>query len=93
MATLQNLIGELEIINHEIYNCIKAGMLNRSLPENLWFINVFQPKNNWVQLYKYVKKKKNEISDIVFLSLKEKIQLEESNKKLFHIQIKLRRND
>jgi len=35
MATLQNLIGELEIINHEIYNCIKAGMLNRSLPENL----------------------------------------------------------
>ena len=34
---------------------VKAGIFNRSLPESLQFINVFQYKNDWKQLCNYVK--------------------------------------
>ena len=47
MATLQNTIEEYENIDHDIEDSIKAGILNRALPENLRFINVFQYKDNW----------------------------------------------
>jgi len=35
LATLQNLIDELERIDFDISDNIKVGILNRSLPENL----------------------------------------------------------
>ena len=47
MAKLQNAIEELENLDHDISDNIKAGILNRSLPENLRFINVFQYKDDW----------------------------------------------
>jgi len=34
IATLQNLIDELENIDHDMEPSIKAGILNRALPEN-----------------------------------------------------------
>jgi len=41
-ATLQNYLDEMENIDHGINDNIKAGILNRSLPENLRIINVFR---------------------------------------------------
>jgi len=49
----------------------KAGLLNRALPENLRFINVFQNKNDLEKLCEYVKKKKIVLPDIVFSNMKE----------------------
>ena len=80
MATLQNAMDELENIDHDIGNNVKAGILNRCLPDNLRFINVFQFKNDWDQLCTYVK---NVIPDIVFSNIKETNNLEESQKKYF----------
>ena len=80
MATLQNAMDELENIDHDIGNNVKAGILNRCLPDNLRFINVFQYKNDWDQLCTYVK---NVIPDIVFSNLKETNNLEESQKQVF----------
>jgi len=45
ITKLQNAIDDLENIDYELSDPIKAGILNRSLPENLRFINVFQYKN------------------------------------------------
>ena len=80
MATLQNAMDELENIDHDIGSNVKAGILNRCLPDNLRFINVFQFKNDWDQLCTYVK---NVIPDIVFSNLKETNNLEESQKQVF----------
>jgi len=80
MATLQNTMDELENIDHDIGNNVKAGILNRCLPDNLRFINVFQFKNDLDQLCTYVK---NVISDIVFSNLKETSNLEEQQKQVF----------
>jgi len=68
IATLQNLIDELENISHDLGNEVKAGILNRSLPDHLRFINVFQFKNDWEKLCDYTK---SVIPDIVFSNKKE----------------------
>jgi len=47
LATLQNMLDELEIIDSDISNNTKVGMLNRALLENIRWINVFQFNNNW----------------------------------------------
>ena len=39
IAMLQNLIYELENLDGDILSSIKAGILNRTLPEELRFIN------------------------------------------------------
>jgi len=70
----------MENIDHDISDNVKAGILNRSLPENLRFINVFQYKNNWSQLCDYVK---NLIPDIVFSNMKESVVKEETNRQIF----------
>jgi len=80
IATLQNLIDELENIDHDMEPSTKAGILNRALPENLRFINVFQYKHDWNKLCEYVK---NVIPDIVFSNLKESLKSEESTKQIF----------
>jgi len=80
IATLQNLIDELENIDHDMEPSTKAGILNRTLPENLRFINVFQYKHDWNKLCEYVK---NVISDIVFSNLKGLLKSEESTKQIF----------
>lgn len=55
LANLQNLFDELEKIDNDIPQNTKIGILNRSLPENLRFINVFQ-YSNWKNCCQYVKK-------------------------------------
>jgi len=46
IAKLQNSIDELENIYYVLSDSVKAGILNRSLPKILRFINVFQYKND-----------------------------------------------
>ncbi|KAG4083508.1 hypothetical protein H8356DRAFT_1381017 [Neocallimastix lanati (nom. inval.)] len=71
MATLQNTIEEYESIDHDIEDSIKAGILNRALPENLRFINVL---SNYV---------KDVIPDIKFSNMKEHTKIENSQKHIF----------
>jgi len=87
MAKLQNAIKELENLDHDISDNIKAGILNRFLPENLRFINVFQYKDDWNKLCSNIK---NVIPDIIFSNMKESIKQEESDKQIFHIEQKTR---
>jgi len=44
ISGLQNTIDELEKIDNDIKSSVKVGILNRSLPEELHWINVFQFK-------------------------------------------------
>jgi len=46
MAELQNTIDELEKIDTDLTSSTKVGILNRALPENLRWINVFQYKDD-----------------------------------------------
>jgi len=46
IAELQNTTDELEKIDNDIESSVKVGILNRSLPEELRGINVFQFKND-----------------------------------------------
>jgi len=46
IATLQNLINDLEDIDNELSVNLKLGILNRCLPSDLRWINVFQ-FDNW----------------------------------------------
>eukprot|EP00833_Pecoramyces_ruminatium_P011250 jgi/Orpsp1_1/1185282/evm.model.c7180000093072.1 len=71
IAMLQNLIDELENLNGDIPSSTKAGILNRSLPEELRFINIFQFKDNWDNCCDYVKRV---IPDIIFSNKKETLQ-------------------
>jgi len=48
-------IDELEKIDNDIESSVKVGILNRSLPEELRWINVFQFKNDWNKCSEYVK--------------------------------------
>jgi len=79
ISTLQNAIDELKNLD-DIEPTIKAGILNRALPENLRFINVFQYKNDWEKLCEYVK---NVLPDIVFSNMKESMKLEVELKPIF----------
>ena len=56
LATLQNMLDELEIIDSDISDNTKVGILNRALPENLRWINVFQFNNNWKECCNYLKR-------------------------------------
>jgi len=54
IANLQNLFNEIAKIDSEISDSSKIGILNRCLPENLRWINVFQ-FSTWNDCSKYVK--------------------------------------
>jgi len=90
IANLQNAIDELENIDHDLEPSVKAGILNRSLPENLRFINVFQYKDNWQKLCDYVK---NVIPDIVFSNMKETMKISEESKQIFMTTQKPKRSN
>ena len=66
IVTLQNALDEYELIDNDISDPSMSGILNRSLPENLRWINVFQFKNDWNKLCEYVK---NVIPDIIFFQI------------------------
>jgi len=68
MADLKNTIEELEKIDEDLNTSTKVGILNRALPENLRFINVFQYNSNWEKCTYYVK---DVISQILLSNLTE----------------------
>ncbi len=68
IANLENLMEELEKIDTDIPDSNKVGILNRALPQDLRFINVFQYKNQWKTCSEYVK---NIIPEIIFSNSKE----------------------
>jgi len=82
LATLQNMLDELEIIDSDISDNTKVGILNRALPENLRWINVFQFNNNWKECCNYLKRI---VPDITFSHLKEKKIQEEKSESIFHL--------
>ena len=55
MVDLQNTIEELEKIDEDLSTSTKVGILNRSLPENLPFINLFQYNSDWEKCTDYIK--------------------------------------
>jgi GAF domain-containing protein len=55
LVNLQNLFDELEKIDNDIPQNTKIGILNRLLPGNSRFINVFQ-YSNWKNCCQYVKR-------------------------------------
>jgi len=46
MSELQNLIDDIEKMDGDMTNNIKVGILNRTLPEHLRYINIFQYTNS-----------------------------------------------
>ena len=78
MADLQNTIEELEKIDEDLNTSIKVGILNRALPENLRFINVFQYNSNWEKCTYYVK---DVIPQILLSNLTEQNYIKEKNNK------------
>ena len=82
LATLQNMIDELEIIDTDISESIKVGILNKALPENLRWINVFQFNNEWIKCCNYVKRI---IPDILFSNIKKRKLQEENAKSIFNL--------
>jgi len=69
ITTLQNDFIELEKLDHDIHDNAKVGVINRSLPQELRWINVFQYNNDWLKGCSYVK---NIIPEIIFSNLKER---------------------
>jgi len=84
LATLQNIIDELEIIDTDMSDSVKVGILNRALPENLRWVNVFQYNDEWVKRCNYVKRI---ILDIIFSNIKERKLQEENPKYIFNVQM------
>ena len=76
VADLQNSIEELEKIDADLNISTKIGILNRALPENLRFINVFQHSNNWEKCLDYVKEV---IPQILLSNLTESNNIKENN--------------
>jgi hypothetical protein len=68
IVMLQNSINDLENLEGDMADPIKAGILNRALHENLRFINVFRYKSNWNKCCEYVK---DVIPEIIFSNNKE----------------------
>ena len=69
IASLENLFNELEHINKPLSEDAKVGFFNRSLPEELRWINVFQFSENWTLCQNFATKV---IPGIIFSNLKEK---------------------
>ena len=83
LAILQNLINELEKIDGDINDSVKVGIVNRALPEDIRWINVFQFNNNWKECCNYLKRI---IPDIALSMKREKKIKETKPKKIFHIE-------
>jgi len=68
LSKFQNLIDDLERIDSDLSDNVKVGMLNRSLPENIRWVNVFQFNNNWKGCCSYLERI---IPDIIFSKIRE----------------------
>jgi len=89
IVILQNSINDLENLEEDMANPIKAVILNRTLPENLRFINVFQYKSNWNKCCEYVK---DVIPEIIFSNIKEIKQSKPFTNDILSINIKNSKN-
>jgi len=87
LATLQNMLDELEIIDSDISDNTKVGIINRALPENLRWINVFQFNNNWKECCNYLKRIVQTLRSLI---LKKK-KFKKKNLKAFFIYINILR--
>ena len=76
ITNLQNTIDELERVDSDLSTDTKIGILNRSVPDNLRWLNVFQYKKNWEKCKDYVK---NIIPDIIFSNFKESTYSKSNN--------------
>eukprot|EP00833_Pecoramyces_ruminatium_P014176 jgi/Orpsp1_1/1188208/evm.model.d7180000063215.1 len=82
LSKFQNIIDELERIDSDISDNVKVGLLNRSLPENIRWVNVFQFNNNWKDCYDYLKRI---IPDIAFSGIRESNLVSENTQNIFNI--------
>eukprot|EP00833_Pecoramyces_ruminatium_P007340 jgi/Orpsp1_1/1181372/evm.model.c7180000076991.1 len=78
ISFLQNIFDELESLDYKITDDARVGILNRSLPEDLRYINVFQFKDNWNTCINYVTKV---IPEILYSNKKEG-KMKNDNKEL-----------
>jgi hypothetical protein len=83
IGELQNNIDEFEKIDNDIEPSVKAGILNRSLPEELRWINVFQFKNDWNKCSEYVK---DVLPEIISSNLKEFINNNQNYINIFSVE-------
>jgi len=83
IGELQNNIDEFEKIDNDIEPSVKAGILNRSLPEELRWINVFQFKNDWNKCSEYVK---DVLPKIISSNLKEFINNNQNYINIFSVE-------
>jgi len=89
ISEMQNLIDELESIDTDLTNCEKVGILNRSLPDHLRFINVFKYKDNWQMCSFYAREV---IPEIIFSNKKESNNQKENTKNIFSLEHKKNAN-
>jgi len=90
ISFLQNIFDELESLEYRIPDDTRVGILNRSLPDDLRFINVFQFKENWNMCIKYVTKV---IPDILYSNKKEGKSIKQENNELMFVQTNKRNNN
>ena len=89
IAMLQNSINDLENLEGDMADPIKVDILNRALPENLRFINVFRYKSNWNKCCEYVK---DVIPEIIFSNNKETKQSKPITNDILSTNIKNSKN-
>jgi len=81
LSKFQNLIDDLERIDSDLSDNVKVGMLNRSLPENIRWVNVFQFNNNWKGCCSYLERI---IPDIIFSKIRENT-ITENQQSIFNV--------
>jgi len=81
LSKFQNLIDDLERIDSDLSDNVKVGMLNRSLPENIRWVNVFQFNNDWKGCCNYLERI---IPDIVFSKIRENT-ITENQQSIFNV--------
>jgi len=89
ISFMENIFDELEILNYNITDDARVGILNRSLPENLRWINVFQFRDNWENCQKFVVKV---IPDIIYSRKKESQISHNESKEILKRNIKYNNN-
>ena len=100
MSELQNIIDDLEKLDGDMNSNTKVGILNRTLPENLRYINVFQYINNWDECTSYVKRvvpeiiisNNIEINNIKIDNTKRIFSIENENTNHKNIKSKIKKN-
>ena len=83
IGELQNNIDEFEKIDNDIEPSVKADILNRSLPGELRWINLFRFKNDYNKCSEYVK---DVLPEIISSNLKEFINNNQNYINIFSVE-------